>query len=116
MITALSSRDGKMMYSVTYHEGERLTGAVLMTEGDGWMRIYNVYVEPPSRGKGAASAMLKEALEFKPKLKYCVDVDSFCEDGAPEGLNDQQLRAWYERLGFKAVPSHPFAMVYERSE
>lgn len=77
------------------------------------MRIYNVYVEPPSRGKGIASVMMKKAIGFKPGIKYYVDVDSFAEEGAPEGLTDVQLRDWYGRLGFVPIDSHPFSMVYE---
>ncbi len=58
--------------------------------------ITRVNVPAPHRGKGIASELLKEVTVAADQDR----VNLYLEIAASDGLDNDQLRAWYERHGF----------------
>lgn len=67
---------------------------------NGWL-ITGVFVRPDDRGKGAGTRLLKDIIADAERegenLYLTVLADS------SNGLNDEQLRDWYMRHGFKSL-------------
>ena len=64
--------------------------------------ISSVYTEPQERGKGFASQMMQEIVDFAKATnqKVQLEVGAFYRD-APATLNNDQLLAFYGKFGFQ---------------
>ncbi|ODT58706.1 hypothetical protein ABS71_18625 [bacterium SCN 62-11] len=77
--------------TVVVAEGSRLHGMIVVKIEETRAEIYAVYLEPELRGRGLASRMLRQALEFAAGLPVWLEVNA--DLGAAESL--------YARCGFR---------------
>lgn len=84
-------------------------GQVTVMVDDNFGLISSLFVVEEHRGQRVATELMEAAMKLCEARPIYVDVCAFDNDG----LNDEQLAAFYSKLGFHRVVNHPFSMKKE---
>lgn len=79
-------------------------------EGGGYWRVTDVWVDPAHRGKGWATALMRAMLEVMRFDDLYLRAQPFDYETSPV-LSIDQLIAWYEKFGFRSIPTAPDNMI-----
>lgn len=110
--TTVFERPDKRM--VVINAGDAI-GSCIVTVTPSWARLSGMYVFPMFRRLGHATRMMKEVIRQFGSLTIYLEIDCLYLD-EQDGMNDAQLRWFYHKMGFRAMPEHAYATKREPSE
>lgn len=109
--TTVFERPDKRM--VVINAGDAI-GSCIVTVTPGWARLSGMYVFPMYRRLGHATRLMNEVIRQFGALTIYLEIDCLYLDDQ-DGMNDWDLRLFYQRFGFFASVDHAFAMKREPS-